>query len=80
MNIDRDLVVEGFDWTRALDAMGGGHNLATVDRVRGMMAAVGVTGLPLSPEEQREVKRLRSAAQLNLAAAEAIERRAHPDA
>lgn len=80
MNIDRDLVATKFSWTRALDAMGGGHNLAAAGRVREMMAAVGVTGLPLSPEEQREVKRLRGAAQLNLAEAEAIERRAHPDA
>lgn len=66
-----------FDWTKAADAIGvSGHTLAGSQRIREFMAAVGITGLPLSPYEVAEAKSLRERAANNLASAEAIERRA----
>ena len=65
-----------FDWPAALDAVGGGHNLVSIERVRTIMAAAGVHGLPLHKQEQEEVARLRGAAKRNLAAADEIEARA----
>ncbi len=70
--------MDGFDWTKALDAMGKGHTLVGAKAVREMMAAAGITGLPLAPSEVDEVNRLRSAATRNLQAATEIERRAVP--
>jgi len=69
-----------FDWVAAMDAVGtGAHSLAGSGKVREIMAAVGITGLPLSPYEIMEAKSLRERAANNLAAAEAIERRAVAD-
>jgi hypothetical protein len=68
-----------FDWVKALDAMNRGHNFVGVTAVREMMAAVGITGLPLHSTEVEEVKRLRAAANRNLRAATEIEARAVPD-
>lgn len=67
---------EKFDWTRALDALRNGHNLAACEKVREMMAAWGFGPLPLSLSERDEAARLRQAAARNIAAAEAIEARA----
>jgi len=72
---------EDFDWTRAADAIGASaHTLAGSMKIREIMAAVGITGLPLSKWEQLEVDSLRERAANNLAAAEAIEARARRDA
>ena len=65
-----------FDWVKAMDAVGGGHNLVTANKVRLIMEAIGVTGLPLAPCEQHEVHRLRESAARSTAAADDIERRA----
>lgn len=67
----------GFDWIKAADAIGpSAHSFAGSAKVREIMAAAGITGLPLSPYEVAEIKALRERAANNLAAAEAIERRA----
>lgn len=69
-----------FDWLKAADAIGSsGHSLAGSMKIREIMAAVGITGLPLSTWEQQEVESLRKRAANNIAAAEAIEARANPD-
>jgi len=65
-----------FDWVKALDALGRGHNLPAANQVREFMAAIGVEGLPLAPAEVEEIKRLRDSADRNQSAALAIERRA----
>ena len=66
-----------FDWTAAMDAVGpSAHSAAGSQRVREIMAAAGITGLPLSRYEAEEVKSLRERAANNLAAADAIEARA----
>jgi hypothetical protein len=68
-----------FDWLAAADAYGGAaHSLAGSHKIRQIMAAVGITGLPLSTWEIAEVKALRERAANNLAAAEAIEARTNP--
>jgi hypothetical protein len=69
-----------FDWTKAADAVGtSAHSLAGSAKIREIMAAIGITGLPLSPYEVAEIKSLRERAANNLAAAEAIEARSLPD-
>jgi hypothetical protein len=67
-----------FDWTAALDTFGV-HGLAQIEKVRALMAAAGIHGLPLHPLEEYEVKQLRERAANNLAAAAAIEARAVTD-
>ena len=73
-------VPEGFSWAKAANAIGAsGNSLAGSWKIREIMAAVGITGLPLSPWELQEVASLRERAANNLAAAEEIEARANPD-
>lgn len=69
-----------FDWVAAADAIGtSAHSLAGSMKIREIMAAAGITGLPLSRWEVAEVKSLRERAANNLAAADAIEARAVTD-
>lgn len=73
-------VPKAFSWIKAADAIGSSaHSLAGSMRIREIMAAVGITGLPLSPWELNEIESLRERAANNLAAAAAIEARANPD-
>lgn len=70
-----------FDWIAAADALGAwAHSLGGSEKIREIMAAAGVTGLPLSTWEAVEVEALRQRAANNIAAAERIEARAVPDA
>lgn len=69
-----------FSWTRALDNLGRGvHDLAAVERVRAVCAAVGIEALPLHPLETLEAKRLREEARRLDKKATEIEQRAATD-
>jgi hypothetical protein len=66
--------VAEFNWTDALDALGRGHDLDAVARVRKLAAAFGVEEpIPLHPAEQHRIDELRAAAARNLAQAAEIE-------
>lgn len=69
-------IPDGFNWPAALDAVNR-HDLVGAEKVREFFAAMGITGLPLSPQEREEAGRLRVAAARAIASAEAIEARAN---
>jgi hypothetical protein len=70
-----------FNWTRALDALGRGHDLGPIGQARQLARAFGVEGpIPLHPLEEREIEQLRQRAANNLAAADRIEARVTDDA
>lgn len=66
-----------FNWTRALDALGHGHDIVAVGQVRQLARAFGIDGpIPLHATEEHEIKQLRERAANNIAAAERIAERA----
>jgi hypothetical protein len=69
-------VAREFDWTAGLDALGAGHHLPAIEKLRALMEALGVTGLPLHPTEEAEAVRLEQAAERSLAKAAEIRARA----
>jgi hypothetical protein len=70
-----------FNWVRALDALGRGHDLAAAGQVRQLARAFGIEGpIPLHAAEEAEIRALRLRAENNRALAEQIEARVTGDA